>query len=107
VQARLISLAPISPRLLTAAQAMCRATRTEPGCIDYRIGVDVEHHNILLLSEKWRNEAALVAHFGTPHMADFRAALRAEGEIKTEIDVRGVSAPRSLDFSGGQVRIAG
>lgn len=63
-------------------QTMTRETRKEAGCLQYAFSVDVLKSNRLQLSERWENDAALVAHFQTPHMAAFRAAvskLRLEG----------------------------
>ncbi len=59
-----------------AAAAMARETRRESGCIAYTFGTDIEQPDCLILSEIWRDAAALEAHFATAHMAAFRACLR-------------------------------
>lgn len=97
VHATLTSDRPISERLRAAAQQMGKATRAEPGCLDYRIGLDVERPNILVLTERWRSRAALGLHFDTPHMDVFRAALRSEGEVKTSIEIFEIAGSISLD----------
>lgn len=42
-------------------------TRAEEGCWQYQLARDVEHDGRYLLSEGWRDLAALDAHFKTPH----------------------------------------
>ncbi|MEL7487756.1 MAG: putative quinol monooxygenase, partial [Pseudomonadota bacterium] len=61
--------------LRPAMEAMIAASRAEPGCIDYRYGLDVSAPNEMVVVEYWEDWAALEAHFETPHMADWRAAL--------------------------------
>ena len=45
------------------------ATRQEAGCDHYAYGVDLEDPNLLHVSERWLDEAAMDSHMGTPHMA--------------------------------------
>lgn len=54
-----------------AAIKMAQATRQEPGCISYGFSSDLEDPNTFLIFEQWKDEAALVSHFGSPHMAEF------------------------------------
>lgn len=56
-----------------AALKMVKATLTEAGCQTYGFYADLEDPNTFLIFEVWENEAALMAHFGTPHMAEFNA----------------------------------
>lgn len=60
----------------TAAAKMIRATEAEPGCLSYRFSVDILKSNRFRLYEEWRDEAALEAHFRSPHMAEFRERLK-------------------------------
>ena len=62
-------------RLRGAAAAMRAATLQEPGCLAYDFSNDLEDADCLRISERWADEAALTAHFGTPHMAVFNQAL--------------------------------
>eukprot|EP01037_Dinobryon_pediforme_P006047 gene6047-6121_t len=63
-------------RLRSAATAMMHATQTsEPGCLDYAFSVDLAEPGLLRVIERWQDEAALAAHFATPHMATFNAAM--------------------------------
>jgi len=79
---------------LRAAIAMARATRAEPGCRAYRFTTDLEDPAIICIFEEWETEAALAAHFQTPHMAAFRAALPgflAGAPVLTRYEVRSTS----------------
>jgi quinol monooxygenase YgiN len=60
---------------IRAALAMAEATRTEAGCLSYRFFADLQDPNTFLVFEEWESEAALAAHFQTPHMAAFQQAL--------------------------------
>ncbi len=61
--------------LKTPIADMVAASHTEEGCIDYSFTIDVLDPSILHIVEKWQDEAALAAHFATPHMAAFQAAI--------------------------------
>jgi len=54
---------------------MVAASNAEEGCIAYAFTEDVLHPGVLHIVEKWQDEAALAAHFATPHMAAFGAAI--------------------------------
>ena len=45
------------------------ATREEDGCLSYAFARDLDDEDRYLAVERWRDQAALDAHFGTPHMA--------------------------------------
>lgn len=66
-------------RLRDAAIIMRQATLQEPGCLAYAFSVDIEDAQCLRISERWQDQAALEAHFATPHMAQFNAALAGAG----------------------------
>ena len=51
------------------------ATRQEAGCDHYAYGVDLQDPNLLHVSERWRDEAAMDAHMGTAHMAALMGVL--------------------------------
>jgi quinol monooxygenase YgiN len=57
------------------ALKVLEATRAEPGCIAYTFAMDLEEPGLIRVFEKWRSRADLDAHFKTPHMAEWRAAL--------------------------------
>jgi len=51
------------------------ASRAEPGCLDYTVCADPEHPGRVVVFERWAGQEDLVAHFGTAHIAAFRAAI--------------------------------
>jgi quinol monooxygenase YgiN len=61
--------------LIAAATAMSKASLQEAGCLDYRFWISADDPNLMLMLEKWEDQAALDAHFATPHLAEFSAAL--------------------------------
>jgi quinol monooxygenase YgiN len=60
-----------------AIRQMEQASRAEAGCEDYTFSVELNDPGVLRITERWRDMAALAAHFATPHMAAFRAAMQA------------------------------
>jgi quinol monooxygenase YgiN len=68
-----------------AIGTMEQASRAEAGCHDYTFSVELNDPNRLRITECWEDEEALKAHFATPHMAAFNAAMAQ-------------AAPRSMDL---------
>ncbi len=62
-------------RLREAAEAMVMASRDEDGCQEYAYGFDMFDPTLMRVVERWDDAEALKAHFATPHMATWRAAL--------------------------------
>jgi quinol monooxygenase YgiN len=62
--------------LVRIGQRIAAASRGETGCINYRLYQDTEDENAFVFVEEWRSEEALQQHFGTPHVAEFMAAIR-------------------------------
>lgn len=58
-----------------AMKAQIEATRAEDGCEYYGYARDVLDPDTMIISERWRDRAALEAHMKAPHMAVFNAAL--------------------------------
>ncbi len=58
-----------------ALAAMVTASNAEEGCIEYSYALDVLDPSVMHIVEKWQDDAALTAHFQTPHMAEFQAAI--------------------------------
>ena len=48
------------------------ASRAEPDCVDFRVLAGDDPGELVLLSV-WRNEAALRAHYASPHYRRYRA----------------------------------
>lgn len=56
---------------------MQTATLEEEGCEDYAFSVELANPGALRITERWTSKEALSAHFQTPHMATFQAAMQA------------------------------
>jgi quinol monooxygenase YgiN len=70
------SLAPGEiDRLSDAMHSQLTATRAEDGCEHYSFASDGIDPDRLHITERWRDAAALAAHFAAPHMAVFNSAL--------------------------------
>ena len=82
--------------LVAAAITMQQASRPEAGCHHYVFAADLEHDDVFHIAEKWEDQASLDAHFATPHMAAFQAAVAgavkgmkaAKYEIAAELPLR-------------------
>jgi quinol monooxygenase YgiN len=84
------------PALRAAAAVMVPATRGEAGCIAYAYGEDLLEPGLIHVAERWRDEAALTAHFQAPHMAAFNAALAKARVLEVKVTAYTVSGERSL-----------
>ena len=60
-----------------AILTMQAATLEEDGCEDYTFSVELGNAGNIRIAERWTSKEALAAHFATPHMADFQAAMAA------------------------------
>ena len=76
-----------------AARAAVAEVRAEEGCLAYDLHEDVERPGRFVFVEEYRDEAALSAHSGSRHLADFRAATRGMVE-GAEIVVHEVASSR-------------
>ena len=72
-------------RAIEAARAVMAATRQEPGCLEYTIAADVDDPARFVIVEKWASAEALEAHFETPHMAEFQAAMAGLGVRRLDV----------------------
>ena len=61
--------------LKVLAAKMAVAVRAEPGCRAYAVYQDIEVPTRFRIYEEWDDQAALTAHFMTPHMAEFNTSL--------------------------------
>lgn len=57
------------------------ATRVEDGCDHYAYAVDLLDPDLLHVTERWRDAAALDAHMATPHVAEL-ARLLHEAQVE-------------------------
>lgn len=65
------------PAAKAAIADMVAASNAEEGCIAYAFTQDILDPGVIHIVEKWTDDAALAAHFATPHMAAFGAAIAA------------------------------
>lgn len=71
-----IEIDPAGRAALEAAfDRMREASLAEAGCLDYQAYADRSHEGAYFIFETWRTQDDLTAHFQTPHMAEFGAAL--------------------------------
>lgn len=64
---------------VAAAREVMEATRREAGCISYTFSADLAEPGLFHVFEEWESPEALAAHFETPHMATFQAAMAGFG----------------------------
>ena len=62
-------------RLKPEMEAQLNATRAEDGCELYVFAREVLDSDLLHISERWRDNAAIAAHFASPHMTAFNNTL--------------------------------
>ena len=60
---------------IEAAGRMRDASLAEPGCQQYGFWFAFDDENELLVFEVWDDQAALDAHFSTPHLAEFAQSI--------------------------------
>lgn len=80
----------------SAIAAMETASRAEAGCHDYTFSVELNNPSVLRITEKWESMDHLGAHFSTPHMGAFQAAMAAHPPKSVEAkfyDVTEVAPP--------------
>lgn len=72
-------------RLGKAMRAQIEATRAEDGCDHYGFSRDVLDPDTMIVSERWRDWAAIEAHSRSPHMAAFNAALATAKVLEAKV----------------------
>lgn len=85
---------------IAAAVEMMRATRAEPGCLSYTFSADLEDPGAFRIFEEWESQEALEAHFRSPHMAAFQAAVGGLGVREMHVQRYEVSSVGPLRPSG-------
>ena len=61
--------------LLEQLVALERVSRTDPGCIAYRVFRDEDRADRFVLVEEWSDQGVLEAHNAQPHVRQFVAAV--------------------------------
>jgi quinol monooxygenase YgiN len=64
---------------------MMKASEAEEGCYAYVFSTEVGNPTNIRIFEQWEDEAALKAHFNTPHMAAFQAAMAENPPTGTDL----------------------
>ena len=82
--------------LIRIGTRVAEASRAEEGCIDYRLYEAADAPNEFVFIEEWRDDAALQAHFATPHIAEFMAAIATAIEWPPDVKFHEVSGTRDL-----------
>jgi len=77
---------------LAAAREMMAETHKEKGCLAYTFSADLADAARFHLFERWESQGALEAHFATPHMARFQAAMGGLGVRDLEVKKYTISA---------------
>jgi|SRR5450755_1671267 quinol monooxygenase YgiN len=83
--------------LIRVGQTVAAASRSEAGCISYRVYEDTEIENEFVFVEEWDNMQALQQHFASSHVAEFMQAIPAT--IIAPPDVKFHSIASSMDLS--------
>ena len=71
--------------LAPAIAKMEQASLAEDGCDDYCFSIEASNPAKMRITERWESADHLKAHFATPHMAEFQAAMAANPTKGTEI----------------------
>lgn len=77
VNAKIVATADTIEAMREAIAAMETASRAEAGCEDYTFSVELSNPAVMRITERWADAEVLKAHFLTPHMAAFQAAMAA------------------------------
>lgn len=86
------NIAAFKPHML----AMLTASRAEDGCHEYCYAVDVADPGLIRIFEAWSDQAALDAHFQTPHMATWRSHWPAFGVSDRRLFAYETASERAL-----------
>lgn len=84
------------PRIRDAAFAQMKASRAEPGCLEYTYALDVADARVVRVFERWASWAALEEHFTRPHMQPWRAALAGAGIVERNLHAHEVTQSRKV-----------
>ena len=72
-------------RLGDAMATQIAATLAEDGCLHYGYSRDVLEPDTMIISERWRDNDAIAAHFASPHMAAFNAVLASAKVLEVSV----------------------
>lgn len=63
-------------RFVAAAQVLRDATVQEEGNLEYSLWTSADGASEVLVVERWTDQAAIDAHGQSPHLAEFRTAVK-------------------------------
>jgi len=86
------NLAALHPHMLT----VITATRAEAGCLDYAYAEDVGEPGLIHVFELWTEQAALDAHFQSPHMKAWQEVRAGYGLYDRNICVYEIAGQRKV-----------
>jgi quinol monooxygenase YgiN len=87
--------------LVRIGQAVAAASRTETGCISYRVYEDTEAANELVFVEEWDSDESLQRHFATPHVRDFLQAIPATLVAPPDVKFHTIASSKDLSEVSG------
>lgn len=83
-------------RILEGLNAMVAATLDEDGCEHYCFSRDLGDPDRMIITERWRDQAALDAHFASPHMTQFNALLAGVQIVDASIQSYEIGSVRTI-----------
>jgi quinol monooxygenase YgiN len=92
-------------RFLEVATEMCRQSRTDSGCVGYRVYADLEQPDRYVFLEEWVDDAALQRHFVQPHTSAFMNDLAGLLGEPADALFHTTAASRRLDPARGLVPV--
>jgi len=82
---------------LRGLSTLAAASRQEPGCLEFRLHALAEDCSVLLLIERWADQAAFEAHETMPHLRVFEAEVPRLVEWPPEVCVWQALAADEMD----------
>lgn len=82
---------------LDLARAMLDPSRAEPGCISYMFTQDPDDPAHIVFVEEWDDQAALDAHFATPHFQNFAQKAAEHFAGPPQLSAYDCETPRTLE----------
>jgi quinol monooxygenase YgiN len=82
--------------LVRIGQTLAVASRTETGCISYRLYEDTELENEFVFVEEWDSSEALAQHFATSHIAEFMLAMPATIVAPPDVKFHTIASTKDL-----------
>ena len=82
--------------LVRIGQTVAAASRTEAGCISYRLYEDMELVNEFVFIEEWEDDEALQRHFATSHIREFMRAIPATLVAPSDVKFHTVASTADL-----------